>query len=463
MSHPVISTTRKTALLPDLPPRLQQFHGARSSQSKLLVLLLRVLLPPFVIYVGLAAFVFEDYVNMGVAKILRATPYVIGKLSYVEFSLGFIIGAAFLLDRTFRQVLSSRGCLISFAVIGFYTMLGLVLGNAPGWIRSDFTVWGSLLAGIAVFRLMVLSKMPRAHLVLIGLMMAAILYLGARTTQSLVSNEAYLQNERVWDFTIFHYCDILLPLIGLLAALVAFKNVHYFLATLVIVAAYFYCGVIVGATRTLAVSLMIVLFLSAFSMPFRRDNQLIYASLRPSGLFLMGCCLFGAALVVLTSLGMAFTGSSVIAERLAGGGSVQDYNSILERFEELADALDQLGFTKLLVGGGIGWVFDSFFGYESYWLHLGTFTFLLKFGVLPFLAIVAFLYLLLPLKFLLALARPRSMNPCLRTGLLVAVPGVLGWLFTLTVSGGYTPHSWLTLGITLGIFLEIRRNGLVNI
>jgi hypothetical protein len=139
--------------------------------------------------------------------------------------------------------------------------------------------------------------------------------------------------------------------------------------------------------------------------------------------------------------------------------SAESHNSILLRLLEVEDAITQMGATKVILGGGIGFHFLSILGYDSLGLHIGIITFLLKFGAIPFSFIVYFLLFRIPLYYLKAIFGFLSYDKKLRYAILVVSPGFLAWISLLCMSGGYSSYDFLGVGMGIAAFVEIRSRG----
>ena len=416
----------------------------------------------FTYYLTIGLFVYLDVINIGAQKGAegRIAVAFLGFLPHADIALCLALGFAATFDPSFRSAVLSRQSICLLAFLGAFSILGVLMGNAINWLRADLRVWMWLYGGLALFRILMNLRRPGWHLLGICLIAGLILCLSAHAGRDQMNIAQSLNNERVWDVNVFNFSGMMLPLLGLVFGAATTRNLLCFLGTLLAFALFFYGGVIVGATRSLAIALAVVCASASLGLLFQRSKTQITSRLSPRAAWVGLLMLCGALAVAATLFGAAFSSSTVLSDRLSGDADVR---SGLDRIVELEDALQQLGPVKTVLGGGLGYTFQSIFDYTAISTHLTLFTILLKFGVVPFLLITAYLYLYLPGKFAQALLRPASMPPSLRTALLVTLPGVFAWLTIFAMSGGYDTYYSIGLGMSLGVFLEIKAHGLANL
>ncbi len=432
-------------------------QGRRAKGQPLLVSLVGV----FVFYCTLLLFVGGDCFNIGNQKSVdQAEVVTIMGVAPKDIGLALILGFAMLTSPGLRQALKSKFGRFSIGLLIAYTFLGIVFGNELNWVREDLRVWGWGLGGLALFHVLITFRRPSFHLLMICLISGLVLYLSAEGGKNSMSNDAYLGGERLWDLNVFSYSGMMVPLLGLIVCLCTLKNAFYFTCSMAALLIFFYSAVIVGATRSLAIALLLVCALAAPSLLFTRDKEKISRRVGGAAPWVAGLLLAMGLLVVATFLGLAFSSSTVLADRLTNSS---DIDSGLDRFVELSDGLNQLGLFRAIIGGGLGFTIESIFNYTAIGTHIGIFTFLFKFGVLPFVAITVYLYVFLPLKLIRAIFAPRSMSINRRTAVLVTLPGILGWALLLAISGGYGTYSFIGLGLLIGVFAEVSSNGLTRV
>lgn len=413
-----------------------------------------------VVYAAIGLFVYPDWINIGIRHDSEELAEVrIMGMPTPDMAFVLVLGFTFLANIPFRRIVLSPPGLAFIGVMGAYSFMGLAMGNAVNWLREDWRIWLWGVAGFAMFHLIMRTRRPCFHLLTITLIAAVVLLVSAESARNIMSNDEYLQNGRVWDLNVFKYAGVMIIFLGLILSLCALKNLFYLAGTLAALGIFFYSAVMVSATRSLALGLIMVCALAVPTLMFERNRDVITLRVGGRAIWVAGVVCIAGLLVIATFFGLAFAGSTVLADRWKS----DDIDSGLDRFVEAGDAFAQLGVLKAIIGGGLGFTFESIFDYTAVSLHLGVFVFLLKFGIVPFVAVVAFLYVFLPYKFVQALALPRALDPRLRTAILVTLPGVLGWALILTMSGGYDHYFFIGVGFSLGVFNEVRAHGLREI
>jgi hypothetical protein len=413
-------------------------------------------------YLASLLFMYQDYLNIGVMKATdeRVVVSALGMLQYPDISLVLLIGFVVCYDAEFRSALRSKPGVAFLMFLAGYSCLGVLMGNEFGMVRTDLRVWGWGIGGLAMFRIAMKMRRPALHILALCLMAGVMLYVSAVSIKNQMGMAQAMDNVRVWDLNVFNYAGMMIPLLGLVLTLVTLRGTLPFLGAALAFWLYFDGAILIGATRSLALGLIVVCLCASVSLLFHRDEKQITWQISPRAFWIGLITALGAAAVVATLLGFAFTGSTVLANRLS---DEHDVTSGTDRLVELQDGLSQLGFFKGIVGGGLGCTFESIFDYRAIQFHIAIFTFLLKFGILPFSVIVITLYLVLPFKFLQAFLRPATLSPSTRTALLVVLPSVFGWLTILSTSGGYDMYYAIGLGMAAGVFSEVKTQGLTRL
>src|SRR5687768_1727453 len=86
--------------------------------------LLAILFSIAVIYLGFAAFLYTDYLNIGVQRKFRTDPS-LGGIYFEEICVAILLGGGLLLDGPLRQRLCSRPAIVCYGFLLFYCVLGL--------------------------------------------------------------------------------------------------------------------------------------------------------------------------------------------------------------------------------------------------------------------------------------------------------------------------------------------------
>jgi hypothetical protein len=381
-----------------------------------------------------------------------------GVTSHLIIALCIAIFTAFIADKDYRKILLGKWGLSYWMVMLFYSVIGLIQGNNYIFFRADIGTLGWLIGGLALFRLMI--KLPNSilHLflfILIGTLV--IQYSQLVVLENPNYDLKYLGRVIGEGNILFYYSALLIVPTGIGLGILVRRNIVWMLSILSLVGLHFYNGAFLSGTRSVALYLIIILIVSSINLSYEVSQGVITLKKSKYAKFISLITMFMALTALLVLTGSLFSGENVLAERAIGGDG--DQSSLL-RLLELSAALSQLNEFQLVIGGGIGYSFDSILGYQTNLLHIGIFTFLLKGGILLFSIVVVFLYIRLPMLFLAAWLKPLSFDPKVRTAILVVLPGIFAWIFLLTISGGYNQYNFLGVGFGFGTFLHICDYGL---
>ncbi len=447
---------KRTMVRPD------QGQAAVDSRSVVMFVINR-LLPVFLVYLVIALYFSETLVNAGLGKgglagvAERSRVVIAFGIRAMELGMVVAIGSAFVLCRDYRQLLFRPAILAVLAFLALYTVYGILHGNELGFIRKELHIWGWFFGGMGLFSLLLKTGQPKLHLILFLLIASGVLYYAAIETQTAKSWRFVLEQSRLWDPSIFRTSNLIITLLGLTIGLCALRTPFQIAALAVVVSNYFYCTVLMGANRGLTIVLGLCLALASLGLLFQRNDKEITTTLNPKGVTLAAVLGVLVLLVGLTLSGWVFADSTALSSRL---WSSQGMGGLEDRVNELSIYLREEGWLPFLWGGGLGATFDSQHGYRAVFFHLGVFTYLLKFGVLPTLLLVLFLYVYVPLRYLRALLGASSLSPFQRTAMLIIFPSFLCWLASMTVSGGYSEVHALNMGLVVAAYFHLSRNGL---
>ena len=332
----------------------------------------------------------------------------------------------------------------------------MIQGNEVSFLIGDIVVLVWPLGGVALFRLMLKSKRPTLHLfAFICLFTAVMNYSQIVTLETQISE--ILSSGRVINKAVYACSGLLLVPTAIAVGILFRKGVVYVTLLLAMVAIHFYNIVLLTATRSSAITLLVLMLFSSVGLSYKIKNGTLTTKQSFLSILIAMLGVVCSVLIVLTLIGNLFDNStSLISDRGA-----DDYTTVL-RMLELADALDKLNAVEWIFGGGLGYAFYSIVENVGMVgaLHIGIFTFLLKGGLIIFIPIAIFLYLILPTLFGIAWLNPRALDCNTRSATLIVLPGVFSLLVLLTLSGGFSTFTFLGAGFALGAFLEIQEEGL---
>ncbi|MBD2101742.1 hypothetical protein [Leptolyngbya sp. FACHB-261] len=362
------------------------------------------------------------------------------------------VGCAFYVDPMFRSWLTSPWGICYILAMIYYAILGILQEFDALFFASDLYLVIALLTGMALFRLAMRLPNPEFHFSVPALVSTFILhyaYLYAVPVSEVFESARLLTQNNIG----YVYSAVLLPLTGLGLGTLARKNLVWFGVFLLSIVIHVYNGVLVGSTRSIALSLATVLLFSTVGALYKIHQGVITKakSVYGKSIILAVICSLGILLAILS--GNLFATSSTIAAR-------QNDDTGALRIIEKDSAFAELSDFQYYFGGGLGHTFQSTQGYESSALHISIYTFWLKFGGIVFWPIAIFLYIVMPLTFFIAWLKPDYFDSKLRSAILVVLPGLFGWVFLLSISGGYSEHSFLGAGFSLGVFLHVKQQGL---
>jgi hypothetical protein len=405
-------------------------------------------------YVGILLFVMPDYRNIGVSIYERGNVYLFGAIPFWLVSLVVLVLSAFLTDRKHLAITISKRGIIFAAFFSFYVLLGIIQGNDIISLRTDIMMWLWILGGISIVILILQTKYRFFHLLMFNIIMTFMLH-SATISAALDIPDNLTNMMRISDSLLYYYSNILMIPTSLLIILGNRKHAIFKIIIILIIATHVYDGAIRSATRSIALTLTLMVFLSLFSAVLSKRlalNNVIKKAFILRYSIVLIIVLF---LIIMLFIRGVF-GESILFLRIY---SAESHNSILLRLLEVEDAITQMGATKVILGGGIGFHFLSILGYDSLGLHIGIITFLLKFGAIPFSFIVYFLLFRIPLYYLKAIFGFLSYDKKLRYAILVVSPGFLAWISLLCMSGGYSSYDFLGVGMGIAAFVEIRSRG----
>jgi hypothetical protein len=218
-----------------------------------------------------------------------------------------------------------------------------------------------------------------------------------------------------------------------------------------------YDGVVLGATRSIAISMAAF---AAFAMPSLWKVSAIQpqrlAARRRMRLAAIAIA-FGCVVVVLICLGRLGTSHSAIAERFVSRAGASSSEG---RIEEARIMMRGFSLEEWILGRGFGGETPGANNmYVAYALHIGILTFLLKGGVILLAISVIVFYVALPLRYAVACLRSAAGTTPDDVGILCVAPGLAAWLAMLAMSGGYTVYASFGVGVCLAAYSALCSQG----
>jgi hypothetical protein len=321
--------------------------------------------------------------------------------------------------------------------------VGIMRGNSFELIRMELKIIGWVYGGYALFSLVLLSPRPKALLSFVAVGCAFMLVVSALKAP-VVNQEGRVMGGVYWD-----YSSLSFAFLGLMysnfSPMKPLRLLWYFAGVII----YAYFALFLGANRSDIIAFAI--FGLCATVGF---GKIGYSSEKGGILGRYSALKLGfglACAVVLIALLGTVLRETVAVQRFAGT-EISD-GGLQSRFAELVYAYEDASSSDLFFGLGLGSTVRNVTGGQMMsYLHIAIFMFLMKFGLIPFLLIVAFLYVKIPLEFIRAACGSRSIGKARAEAILGAYPFVIGWLALTLMSGGMDWYSVLGLGMIWAAF-----------
>jgi hypothetical protein len=353
-----------------------------------------------------------------------------------DLALIGVLGYAFFWVSGFQQILRHQWSKAYLLFLGVFTVYGALYGNELGWIRTELRTLLWPYGGLAFFLMLKSSRRPVWHLALIMIALTAMMQLGK--LQAISSfGQLTVGQDRFYNLHLMSVCVIFLIYLGLLLNSFAGLKRHYWL-TLPALLIFLYYGVIIAGTRSIMMSFVLLLGLSAYRQWFYREG------VRFSRVLLLG-------LLTLAIIPVAL--QSPAGQRLLSGDKT-DKKSTNERWEEVVAVSEEYAPYELLFGKGVGSTFANAINPGTNSLHLGVFNLAAKFGLPVFCVFLFTICIGLPL---LALNRKAVF---IESGLDRFLPYCYAWALIFFISGGWGPEYFMGLGLNLGYAANITLNSI---
>lgn len=351
---------------------------------------------------------------------------------------------AYYMFKDYRQKLISKRNVIIIILFIFYWLIGMIYGNDRRYIETDTLMLIAFFSGYAFMWLMWKSGKSEFYLFLMMLCCSIVILLKSWSDLSYSS----FALQRYTSVILWNYALSLYFLIGINTVWsVVNKRKAYLIGSILSLSILFYCGVLLGATRSLALALVVLICFAALSSISVLYKQSGWHSKLKRVLLCVVFILF-IYIIYRISIGTLFSDYTIIANRMVVG------NSWYIRLEEAADLLRQLNMFDLLIGRGLCATVPTALG-QTHIPHIAILWFLFAFGLIPFIYVIFTLYVKIPLTYL------KSIHSIKRTGkihpVLVIAPGLFAWSVSLLISGGISYYGFFSIGITLCFYENFNR------
>jgi len=402
--------------------------------------------------IGLVGFTFGDAFNIG-RQIVPMN--LVGPIQVRDVALLLVLSASALsggvaaLKHSPMLSVAFVGAMIAFSAVG------ILNGNRRNDIADDLRVWLWLVGGAAFFQTLAANRCVLGGLLAASILFCLLMHLGA--AYPMATLQIASAGERAYDSHVFNYSLVLSIIAPLFFFLGGLRSWIWNAVATAFVFLIVHDAVILGATRSIAVSMAALV---AFTIPSLWKVSAIQSG-RTSARLRMRLTAIAMALtcvaLVLVCLGRVMTSRSAIAERFA---SPQSAISNEGRIEEAMVMTQEFSLEEWLVGRGFGGMTSGPGNlYMASGLHIGVLTFLLKGGVIVLAISLVTFYVALPLRYAAAwLRRPARVTPK-DVGVMCITPGIAGWLVMLAMSGGYSVYASFGVGVCLAAYGVLRSQG----
>ena len=345
-----------------------------------------------------------------------------------------IIIACYMFNDYRQKLFSTRNVIILILFI-FFWMISMIYGNDRRYTETDTLMLIAFFSGYAFMWLMWKSGKPEFYLSLMMLLFSIVILLKSRLD---LSNSNFAL-QRYTSPILWNYALSLYFLTGINSVWsVVNKRKVYLIASIFSLSILFYSGVLLGATRSLALVLVVLIcfVLLSFLVLFKQSG---WHSI------LKRVLLYGVIISFIYIIYNIFSGILLSDYTIISNRMVIDDNWY-SRFGEATDLLRQLNMFDLLIGRGIGATIPTALG-QTHIPHISILWFLFAFGLIPFIFVVYTIYVKVPLIYM------KSLRSIRRTGnihpILIVAPGLFAWSSTMLISGGISYYGFFCIGITL--------------
>jgi hypothetical protein len=350
-----------------------------------------------------------------------------------------LISAAWMSSRPFRVFAVSAASRWIVACIAMAVLVGILRGNSFALIVSDLKIIAWLYGGYALASLLLASGKVRPMLIIFAAGVYALLIASAREAQVL-DDTGRIGHGVYWD-----YSELSFIFVGLFYNyLIPFNRMRLVLLGIAALIHSYYV-VNLGANRSDLLSFGIF-GLCAFAALISRPRAAGLRRFRfPRIKIALLILALSAGLLAIPGIGDSIFSARTLA-RLQDIGVYSDTSQT--RVEELAGFFRQSSLGQLLLGRGLGGTIRNVTGQQEIaFLHIAVFEFLMKLGLIPFLAIVVLLYFKVPVDFVRTLWGSRSIDRARAGAILAAYPFLIGWLSLTMMSWGIDWYYALGLGM----------------
>lgn len=412
-------------------------------------------------YISLFLLLINDWVNAGLDDDD-------GRRIITLLGMVFAVVSTFLLDGESRKSLLGKVSLFYGFALLIYTFMGWAIwSNDIKSIIKDLSAFGAVYAGFALFRLIIKSYHPKFQLLSLVFFVTVVLFYNYYLEGIRLKITNFGIDKRLQVYGVGGpYRGFLDIINGISIGILCRIGWGWSILVWGLLSVRAYCALFFLASKGGTISIIVLVILSCLVLGYKLSNGILETQssiFNPQRLTLV---FLGIGIILAVFVFSNFNFGDVFENLLITKRfSDSDTTTSDLRIEEAASGLKSMQDLDWILGRGMGANYERSFqdrdGRSIFTtFHIGIFSFLIKGGIILFTVCTYFLFIKFPLLFYKALLTPNALDPKKRTALLLVLPGIFAWSFSLLTSGHLTPIFCLPLGFAFGAYSHIRKYGL---
>lgn len=414
---------------------------------------------------------FDNLVNIGRTVEELTKFYIFWRLTPLDFALLILFSFGAYRFRRFQKYLWRPSILFFAGATAFETIVGAMQPvEGVSWLLYDVRILSCLLGGVIMGAIMVRTGKFLRLVALFTLVTTALfIYAGVSTAVFATALEQGIGTTRVIDPNIYYYWEFLLIPCGILGVSRSATTYIERSAFWISLAALFFLGVVVTATRSCLIVLTIMnffLFLTWIKrIEFKGIKTVVKTSIALGSVAIIGFFIWALFRPSERSARWTFDWQSfTVVDRVKDADESDE--TLNYRGQEVRQLLSEMRPFDYLIGKGLGSTIavseqltlgEIALNERTPSLHVSMFNFLLKYGAGGFLFVVALSLFKWPGAFgraLLSRGRDRA-----TMAVLACYPAVGAATSLMFMSGGFTPQLFLWFGVIYVYYIDSKLNG----
>lgn len=415
----------------------------------------------FLFWLTYIGFNIETILSIGKDPLLFERFYISGIPSR-DIVLILMLGAFAVNQNKIFSTIKRNNIHLFILVICFFTFQGLFINGFSSipLIRADLRSLLWFLGGISFCFILFKTGNVKLNLqIIVGLTTVLLIFssFGSQEWQNArvigITNSTRISHPSIFYFMAFLFTPLIL----------LFSSDNHSLISRILsifaIGAIVFSGVYFAVCRSILILSLILFVLYFLSLGLKNDGILINKIKIRKGLLLVLLLLSIGSYLLIFILFKESRLRHLSELSFVSITSDSRYSEIIALFKQYSNSI------FIVIGNGLGGTLDSpTFQYDSVGgLHIAIFNFWLKMGIIPFISIAIFLFIIIPYQYIKTLCRPAIYPPFKRTANLVILPTLFPWIASLAMSGGFDEVNFLFAGCVYYMYSEVCQNGLENI